>query len=214
MDLFPRSWTAVAGLPDEDFARPSGCAGRLVRDLVRHPAVDAQDVLIPGDADRRRAGRRRGDLLGQDARTSVRRRPVGRADRPSRRRVRGAGSAQVPPRRRGLRDGPRRRTRRPGPPGEHPGQGAHRRRPPHRVRPGVDPAPPGPGAPPAGRSGAARRGTWPTTARCWSGSPGRRSPCRSPTRTWCSAGKGRWPPTEAERASLGEGAERLPFVIG
>jgi hypothetical protein len=50
VNLFPRSWTvlraAVAGLPDEYFARPSGCAGRLVRDLVRHRAVDAQDVLI------------------------------------------------------------------------------------------------------------------------------------------------------------------------
>ncbi|MDP9869498.1 MULTISPECIES: maleylpyruvate isomerase N-terminal domain-containing protein [Streptosporangium] len=50
MDLFSRSWTAlrtaVAGLPDEDFARPSGCAGWLVRDLVCHLVIDAQDVLI------------------------------------------------------------------------------------------------------------------------------------------------------------------------
>ncbi|MET8746521.1 maleylpyruvate isomerase N-terminal domain-containing protein [Streptomyces sp. NPDC004728] len=50
MDLFSRSWTAlrtaVAELPDEDFARPSGCAGWLVRDLVCHLAIDAQDVLI------------------------------------------------------------------------------------------------------------------------------------------------------------------------
>ncbi|MDX2682967.1 maleylpyruvate isomerase N-terminal domain-containing protein [Streptomyces soliscabiei] len=50
MDLFSRSWaalrTAVAGLPDEDFSRPSGCAGWLVRDLVCHLIVDAQDVLI------------------------------------------------------------------------------------------------------------------------------------------------------------------------
>ncbi|MFI5794968.1 maleylpyruvate isomerase N-terminal domain-containing protein [Streptomyces sp. NPDC051677] len=50
MDLFSRSWaalrTAVAELPDEDFARPSGCAGWLVRDLVCHLIVDAQDVLI------------------------------------------------------------------------------------------------------------------------------------------------------------------------
>ncbi|MFD7134538.1 maleylpyruvate isomerase N-terminal domain-containing protein [Streptomyces sp. NPDC059894] len=50
MDLFSRSWaalrTAVAGLRDEDFARPSGCAGWLVRDLVCHLVVDAQDVLI------------------------------------------------------------------------------------------------------------------------------------------------------------------------
>ncbi|MEU4803896.1 maleylpyruvate isomerase N-terminal domain-containing protein [Actinosynnema sp. NPDC023587] len=50
MDLFSRSWTAllaaVAATPDEDFDRPSGCAGRLVRDLVCHLVVDAQDVLI------------------------------------------------------------------------------------------------------------------------------------------------------------------------
>jgi uncharacterized protein (TIGR03083 family) len=50
VDLFSRSWaalrTAVADLPDEDFSRPSGCAGWLVRDLVCHLIVDAQDVLI------------------------------------------------------------------------------------------------------------------------------------------------------------------------
>ncbi|HEX6467997.1 MAG TPA: maleylpyruvate isomerase N-terminal domain-containing protein [Streptosporangiaceae bacterium] len=50
MDLFSLSWTAlrtaVAELPDEDFARPSGCAGWLVRDLVCHLIIDAQDVLI------------------------------------------------------------------------------------------------------------------------------------------------------------------------
>ncbi|MEV6056367.1 maleylpyruvate isomerase N-terminal domain-containing protein [Streptomyces sp. NPDC052107] len=50
MDLFSRSWTAlrtaVAELPDEDFERPSGCTGWLVRDLVCHLVVDAQDVLI------------------------------------------------------------------------------------------------------------------------------------------------------------------------
>ncbi|MFF4414572.1 maleylpyruvate isomerase N-terminal domain-containing protein [Streptosporangium sp. NPDC001559] len=50
MDLFSRTWnalrTAVAGLPDEDFARPSGCAGWLVQDLVCHLVIDAQDVLI------------------------------------------------------------------------------------------------------------------------------------------------------------------------
>lgn len=38
--------TAVADLPDEDFGKPSGCAGWLVRDLVCHLVVDAQDVLI------------------------------------------------------------------------------------------------------------------------------------------------------------------------
>ncbi|MDR8412780.1 maleylpyruvate isomerase N-terminal domain-containing protein [Nonomuraea sp. 3-1Str] len=50
MDLFSRSWTAlraaVAELPDEDFERPSGCTGWLVRDLVCHLVLDAQDVLI------------------------------------------------------------------------------------------------------------------------------------------------------------------------
>ncbi|MEU7895282.1 maleylpyruvate isomerase N-terminal domain-containing protein [Nonomuraea sp. NPDC049152] len=50
MDLFSRSWTAlraaVAELPDEDFAQPSGCNGWLVRDLVCHLVIDAQDVLI------------------------------------------------------------------------------------------------------------------------------------------------------------------------
>ncbi|ANP52540.1 hypothetical protein J2Z21_000024 [Streptomyces griseochromogenes] len=50
MDLFSRSWTAlrtaVADLADEDFERPSGCTGWLVRDLVCHLVIDAQDVLI------------------------------------------------------------------------------------------------------------------------------------------------------------------------
>ncbi|MEU9791367.1 maleylpyruvate isomerase N-terminal domain-containing protein [Streptomyces sparsogenes] len=50
MDLFSRSWAAlraaVADLQDEDFARPSGCTGWLVRDLVCHLVIDAQDVLI------------------------------------------------------------------------------------------------------------------------------------------------------------------------
>ncbi|MFJ4715395.1 maleylpyruvate isomerase N-terminal domain-containing protein [Streptomyces sp. NPDC088785] len=50
MDLFSRTWAdllaAVGDLSDEDFARPSGCAGWLVRDLVCHLVVDAQDVLI------------------------------------------------------------------------------------------------------------------------------------------------------------------------
>ncbi len=38
--------TAVAELPDEDFTQPSGCTGWLVRDLVCHLIIDAQDVLI------------------------------------------------------------------------------------------------------------------------------------------------------------------------
>ncbi|MEU5539746.1 maleylpyruvate isomerase N-terminal domain-containing protein [Streptomyces sp. NPDC020362] len=50
MDLFSPSWAAllaaVADLPDEDFERPSGCTGWLVRDLVCHLVIDAQDVLI------------------------------------------------------------------------------------------------------------------------------------------------------------------------
>ncbi|WP_416529744.1 maleylpyruvate isomerase N-terminal domain-containing protein [Streptomyces coelicoflavus] len=50
MDAFTRSWSAllaaVAGLSDENFARPSGCTGWLVRDLVCHLVIDAQDVLI------------------------------------------------------------------------------------------------------------------------------------------------------------------------
>jgi uncharacterized protein (TIGR03083 family) len=58
MEAFSNSWSAlraaVAGLADEDFGRPSGCAGWLVRDLVCHLIIDAQDVLItlvtPADA--------------------------------------------------------------------------------------------------------------------------------------------------------------------
>jgi len=50
VDLFSRSWTAlraaVAALRDADFAQPSGCTGWLVRDLVCHLVIDAQDVLI------------------------------------------------------------------------------------------------------------------------------------------------------------------------
>lgn len=50
VDLFSRSWaalrTAVAELPDRDFGQPSGCTGWLVRDLVCHLIIDAQDVLI------------------------------------------------------------------------------------------------------------------------------------------------------------------------
>ncbi|EOD68874.1 maleylpyruvate isomerase N-terminal domain-containing protein [Amycolatopsis vancoresmycina] len=50
MDLFSRTWAAlraaVAAVPDSDFAQPSGCRGWLVRDLVCHLVIDAQDVLI------------------------------------------------------------------------------------------------------------------------------------------------------------------------
>jgi Mycothiol maleylpyruvate isomerase N-terminal domain len=50
VDLFSRTWSAlraaVAELTDADFAKPSGCTGWLVRDLVCHLIIDAQDVLI------------------------------------------------------------------------------------------------------------------------------------------------------------------------
>lgn len=50
MDLFGRCWAAlrevVAGLADEDFQKPCGCTGWLIRDLVCHLIIDAQDVLI------------------------------------------------------------------------------------------------------------------------------------------------------------------------
>jgi hypothetical protein len=50
VDLFSHCWTAlrtaVGELPDEDFEQPSGCTGWLVRDLVCHLIIDAQDVLI------------------------------------------------------------------------------------------------------------------------------------------------------------------------
>jgi hypothetical protein len=50
VDLFSRSWTAlraaVVELSDQDLEQPSGCAGWLVRDLVCHLVIDAQDVLI------------------------------------------------------------------------------------------------------------------------------------------------------------------------
>ncbi|NKZ05776.1 maleylpyruvate isomerase N-terminal domain-containing protein [Actinomadura latina] len=50
MDLFSRSWTAlraaVGELSGDDWERPSGCTGWLVRDLVCHLVIDAQDVLI------------------------------------------------------------------------------------------------------------------------------------------------------------------------
>ncbi|QBS46471.1 maleylpyruvate isomerase N-terminal domain-containing protein [Nocardia sp. CS682] len=50
MELFALSWAAlrkaVAELSNRDFERPSGCTGWLVRDLVCHLIIDAQDVLI------------------------------------------------------------------------------------------------------------------------------------------------------------------------
>jgi len=50
VDLFSRTWAAlraaVAALPDPEFSQPSGCRGWLVRDLVCHLVIDAQDVLI------------------------------------------------------------------------------------------------------------------------------------------------------------------------
>lgn len=50
MNLFSCSWAAlragVAELPGDAFDQPSGCTGWLVRDLVCHLIIDAQDVLI------------------------------------------------------------------------------------------------------------------------------------------------------------------------
>ena len=50
MHPFTESWSAlrqeVATLEPGDFEKPSGCRGWLVRDLVCHLAIDAQDVLI------------------------------------------------------------------------------------------------------------------------------------------------------------------------
>lgn len=50
VNAFTQSWSAlraaVADLADEDYEQPSGCAGWLVRDLVCHLVIDAQDVLI------------------------------------------------------------------------------------------------------------------------------------------------------------------------
>lgn len=50
MDLFTLSWTALrtaaSGLPDDALTRPSGCRGWLVRDLLCHLVLGAQDVLI------------------------------------------------------------------------------------------------------------------------------------------------------------------------
>ncbi|MDN5601429.1 MAG: maleylpyruvate isomerase N-terminal domain-containing protein [Dermabacteraceae bacterium] len=50
MDLFTLSWTALrtaaTGLPDAALARPSGCRGWLVRDLLCHLVMDAQNMLI------------------------------------------------------------------------------------------------------------------------------------------------------------------------
>ena len=50
IELFTHSWTqlraAVSELGPEDFERRSGCTGWLVRDLVCHLIIDAQDVLI------------------------------------------------------------------------------------------------------------------------------------------------------------------------
>ncbi|MDI2027081.1 maleylpyruvate isomerase N-terminal domain-containing protein [Saccharopolyspora sp. TS4A08] len=50
MELFTTAWTSlravVADLADDDLLRASGCRGWLVRDLVCHLIIDAQDVLI------------------------------------------------------------------------------------------------------------------------------------------------------------------------
>ena len=50
MELFTTTWAAlrraVHALPEHAFSLPSGCRGWLVRDLVGHLVIDAQDVLI------------------------------------------------------------------------------------------------------------------------------------------------------------------------
>lgn len=46
LDAWGDLWRAVDALPAEAFADPSGCRGWLVRDLVCHLVIDAQDVLI------------------------------------------------------------------------------------------------------------------------------------------------------------------------
>jgi hypothetical protein len=50
VDLFTRSWTALRAavdeLSDQEWERPSGCTGWLVRDLVCHLVIAAQDILI------------------------------------------------------------------------------------------------------------------------------------------------------------------------
>ena len=69
VDLFSHTWTAlraaVADLSDEDFGRPSGCTGWLVRDLVCHLIVDAQDPDHPGHPVRPGTDARRSDVLGR-----------------------------------------------------------------------------------------------------------------------------------------------------
>ena len=50
MELFTTTWAAlrraVHELPEHAFSLPSGCRGWLVRDLVGHLVINAQDVLI------------------------------------------------------------------------------------------------------------------------------------------------------------------------
>ncbi|MEU5363889.1 maleylpyruvate isomerase N-terminal domain-containing protein [Streptomyces sp. NPDC005925] len=88
MDLFSRSWNALRAavdeLSEEDWERPSGCAGWSVRDLVCHLVIDAQDVLI---THRGRTHRRRGDVL-ETGGAADRRGPARRPDSTARRRVR------------------------------------------------------------------------------------------------------------------------------
>ncbi|MGI3198985.1 maleylpyruvate isomerase N-terminal domain-containing protein [Streptomyces sp. GLT-R25] len=140
VDLFSRSWTAlreaVAELSDEDLTRPSGCTGWLVRDLVCHLVIDAQDVLItlvtPAEGEPTRDAVTYWDI-SEDA--ADRRGPARRADRPAGCRVRGVMAAQVPPGRRRFGRRPCRRTRRPGAAGGHPQPDPHHGRLPLRVRP-------------------------------------------------------------------------------
>ena len=48
--MFALAWKSLLDtaqrIPEQDFTAPSGCAGWLVRDLLCHLVIDAQDVLI------------------------------------------------------------------------------------------------------------------------------------------------------------------------
>lgn len=48
--MFAVAWKSLLDtaqrIPEQDFTAPSGCAGWLVRDLLCHLVIDAQDVLI------------------------------------------------------------------------------------------------------------------------------------------------------------------------
>ncbi|WP_420713138.1 MULTISPECIES: maleylpyruvate isomerase N-terminal domain-containing protein [unclassified Streptomyces] len=189
----PRTRTA-----GPDFARPSGCAGRLVRDLVCHPVIDAQDVLItlatPAATEP--------TVDAVTYRPAPDRPPTGRDPldaltvRPPRTRIRpcsgSTSTTSAPP-----------RAARPNSPIHRPGWGPRARsspRPTTRARTSW-----------SGRCATSIRSRTsrtygpcrprrarPAPAPCSSGPPGRRSPRRSPTgtRTWSAPAAAR-PPTRS-----------------